>query len=56
LSTAARPTVLLTGDTEIGSFTLPIAAGESPIEAVIVANHAARLVVGKLGTATMTPR
>ena len=56
LSTAARRTVLVTGDTVIGSFTLAIAAGASPIEAAIFANHAAGLVVGKLGTATVTPR
>ena len=56
LSTAARRTVLVTGDTVIGSFTLAIAAGASPIEAAIFANHAAGVVVGKLGTATVTPR
>jgi len=56
LSTAARQTVLVTGDTVIGSFTLAIAAGASPIEAAIFANHAAGVVVGKLGTATVTPR
>ena len=56
LSTAARRTVLVTGDTVIGSFTLAIAAGASPIDAAIFANHAAGVVVGKLGTATVTPR
>jgi bifunctional ADP-heptose synthase (sugar kinase/adenylyltransferase) len=56
LSTAARRTVLVTGDTVIGSFTLAIAAGASPIEAAIFANHAAGVVVGKLGTATVTLR
>jgi bifunctional ADP-heptose synthase (sugar kinase/adenylyltransferase) len=56
LSTAARRTVLVTGDTMIGSFTLAIAAGASPIEAAIFANHAAGVVVGKLGTATVTSR
>ena len=44
------------GDTVIGSFTLAIAAGASPIEAAIFSNHAAGVVVGKLGTATVTPR
>lgn len=44
------------GDTVIGSFTLAIAAGATPVEAAIVANHAAGIVVGKLGTATVTPR
>ena len=56
LSTAARRTVLVIGDTVIGSFTLAIAAGASPIKAAIFANHAAGVVVGKLGTATVTSR
>lgn len=43
------------GDTVIASFTLAIAAGASPLEAAILSNHAAGLVVGKLGTATVTP-
>ena len=43
------------GDTVIGSFTLAIAAGANPVEAAIFANHAAGVVVGKLGTATVTP-
>ncbi len=43
------------GDTVIASFTLAIAAGASPIEAAIVSNHAAGVVVGKVGTATVTP-
>ena len=44
------------GDTVVGSFTLAIAAGASPIEAAIFSNHAAGVVVRKLGTATVTPR
>ena len=44
------------GDTVIGSFTLAIAAGADPVEAASLANHAAGVVVGKLGTATVTPR
>jgi D-beta-D-heptose 7-phosphate kinase/D-beta-D-heptose 1-phosphate adenosyltransferase len=44
------------GDTVIASFTLAIAAGASPIEAAIISNHAAGIVVGKLGTATVTPQ
>ncbi len=44
------------GDTVISSFTLAIAAGADPIEAAILANHAAGIVVGKLGTATVSPR
>jgi D-beta-D-heptose 7-phosphate kinase/D-beta-D-heptose 1-phosphate adenosyltransferase len=43
------------GDTVIASFTLAIAAGASPVEAAIVSNHAAGIVVGKLGTATVRP-
>jgi D-glycero-beta-D-manno-heptose-7-phosphate kinase len=40
------------GDTVIASFTLAVAAGATPMEAAIVSNHAAGVVVGKLGTAT----
>jgi len=43
------------GDTVIATFTLAVAAGASPIEAAIISNHAAGIVVGKLGTATVTP-
>jgi len=43
------------GDTVIASFTLAIAAGASPIEAAIMSNHAAGIVVGKVGTAVTTP-
>jgi D-beta-D-heptose 7-phosphate kinase/D-beta-D-heptose 1-phosphate adenosyltransferase len=43
------------GDTVIATFTLAIVAGASPIEAAIFSNHAAGVVVGKLGTATVTP-
>jgi len=43
------------GDTVIASFTLAIAAGASPVEAAIFSNHAAGLVVGKIGTATVSP-
>jgi len=43
------------GDTVIASFTLAIAAGASPIEAAIFSNHAAGVVVGKVGTATVSP-
>jgi len=42
------------GDTVIASFTLAIAAGASPLEAAILSNHAAGVVVGKIGTATVT--
>ncbi len=43
------------GDTVIASFTLAIAAGASPVEAAIFSNHAAGVVVGKVGTATVQP-
>lgn len=43
------------GDTVIATFTLAIAAGASPVEAAILSNHAAGVVVGKVGTATVTP-
>ena len=43
------------GDTVIASFTVAIAAGASPIEAAVLSNHAAGIVVGKLGTATVNP-
>jgi D-beta-D-heptose 7-phosphate kinase/D-beta-D-heptose 1-phosphate adenosyltransferase len=41
------------GDTVIATFTLTIAAGGSPVEAAILSNHAAGVVVGKVGTATV---
>ena len=43
------------GDTVIATFTLAIAAGASPLEAAVMANHAAGIVVGKIGTATVVP-
>jgi D-beta-D-heptose 7-phosphate kinase/D-beta-D-heptose 1-phosphate adenosyltransferase len=43
------------GDTVIATFTLAIAAGASPVEAAILSNHAAGIVVGKIGTAITTP-
>src|SRR5665213_180986 len=43
------------GDTVIATFTLAIAAGASPMEAAILSNHAAGIVVGKIGTATTSP-
>ncbi len=42
------------GDTVIASFTLAIAAGASPVEAAIFSNRAAGVVVGKVGTATVS--
>jgi D-beta-D-heptose 7-phosphate kinase/D-beta-D-heptose 1-phosphate adenosyltransferase len=43
------------GDSVIASFTLAIAVGAAPLEAAILSNHAAGLVVGKVGTGTVTP-
>lgn len=43
------------GDTVIATFTLAIAAGASPVEAAVISNHAAGIVVGKVGTATTSP-
>lgn len=42
------------GDTVIATLTLALVSGASLFEAADVANHAAGLVVGKLGTATTT--
>lgn len=42
------------GDTSIAVFTIALAAGATGIEAAELANHAAGVVVGKLGTATLT--
>ena len=41
------------GDTVIATFTMAISAGASPVEAAILSNHAAGIVVGKVGTATV---
>ncbi len=43
------------GDTVISVFTLALACGAKIIEAAHLANYAAGIVVGKLGTATTTP-
>jgi D-beta-D-heptose 7-phosphate kinase/D-beta-D-heptose 1-phosphate adenosyltransferase len=43
------------GDTAIALFTLALACEASPVEAAEIANHASAVVVGKLGTATVTP-
>ncbi len=57
IPTAAREVFEVSGagDTVIASFTLAIVAGASPLEAAIFSNHAAGVVVGKVGTATVTP-
>lgn len=43
------------GDTVIATLTLALAAGANPVEAAVVSNHAAGVVVGKVGTATCSP-
>lgn len=43
------------GDTAIALLTLTLVAGGDPLEAVQVSNFASGVVVGKLGTATLTP-
>lgn len=43
------------GDTAIALYTLALAAGATAVEASEIANHASGVVVGKLGTATLTP-
>jgi D-beta-D-heptose 7-phosphate kinase/D-beta-D-heptose 1-phosphate adenosyltransferase len=43
------------GDTVVGVITLATAAGASFAEAAVIANYAAGIVVGKVGTATVTP-
>ena len=56
IPTVAREVFDVTGagDTVIASLTLAVAAGASVREAAVLANHAAGVVVGKLGTAAAT--
>ena len=42
------------GDTVVATLALAMAAGASLAEAALLANHAAGIVVGKFGTATVT--
>ncbi len=44
------------GDTAIALYTLSLCAGATPQEAAEISNHASGVVVGKLGTATLTPQ
>ena len=44
------------GDTVLATCALALAVGGSFEEAAILANHAAGVVVGKVGTATVTAR
>ncbi len=43
------------GDTVIAAFTLAHSSGYDLTEAAVIANHAAGIVVGEVGTATVTP-
>jgi D-beta-D-heptose 7-phosphate kinase/D-beta-D-heptose 1-phosphate adenosyltransferase len=43
------------GDTVVATLALALAAGATMAEAAILANHAAGIVVGKFGPATVTP-
>jgi len=56
VQTAAREVYDVTGagDTVIATLAAALAAGASMTEAAVLANHAAGIVVGKLGTATAT--
>jgi bifunctional ADP-heptose synthase (sugar kinase/adenylyltransferase) len=54
VETAAREVYDVTGagDTVIATLAAALAAGASTLEAAKLANHAAGIVVGKVGTAT----
>ena len=56
VETAAREVYDVTGagDTVIATLAASLAAGATMLEAAILANHAAGIVVGKVGTATAT--
>lgn len=56
IPTVARKVFDVTGagDTVIASFTLAYAAGATLVEAATIANHAAGIVVGEIGTAVTT--
>jgi len=57
ITTAAKNVFDVTGagDTVIAAFTLAYAAGASMEDAAVIANHAAGIVVGQVGTAVVTP-
>jgi D-beta-D-heptose 7-phosphate kinase/D-beta-D-heptose 1-phosphate adenosyltransferase len=57
IATAAREVFDVTGagDTVVATLSLALAAGASLSKAAALANQAAGIVVGKLGTATVTP-
>jgi D-beta-D-heptose 7-phosphate kinase/D-beta-D-heptose 1-phosphate adenosyltransferase len=56
VATVAREVYDVTGagDTVIATLAAALAAGASTLEAAVLANHAAGIVVGKVGTATAT--
>ncbi len=56
IETVAREVYDVTGagDTVLAALSLSMAAGASPYEAAVIANHAAGVVVAKIGTATVT--
>ena len=57
IPTAAREVFDVTGagDTVIATLALALAAGAALPEAAMLANYAAGVVVGKIGTATASP-
>lgn len=57
IATAARQVFDVTGagDTVIATLALALAAGATLPDAAMLANHAAGVVVGKIGTATVSP-
>jgi D-beta-D-heptose 7-phosphate kinase/D-beta-D-heptose 1-phosphate adenosyltransferase len=57
IPTAAKKVFDVTGagDTVIATITLAHAAGASLEDAAVIANHAAGIVVGEVGTAVVTP-
>ena len=57
IPTVAREVYDVTGagDTVIATLALALASGASLEEAAVLANHAAGVVVGKVGTASVTP-
>jgi D-beta-D-heptose 7-phosphate kinase/D-beta-D-heptose 1-phosphate adenosyltransferase len=57
IETAAREVYDVTGagDTVIATLALALACGATLHEAAVIANHAAGVVVGKIGTATLNP-
>jgi D-beta-D-heptose 7-phosphate kinase/D-beta-D-heptose 1-phosphate adenosyltransferase len=56
IPTVAREVYDVTGagDTVIATLAVALAAGANPVEAAMLANYAAGVVVGKVGTATVT--